>query len=91
MGMSTGGPAQEDVRFTLRISKVTSAIIITHKATVTLTGTYADLEVGYSKVLVHNLLLGWWGIPFGLIWTPMALVRNKNALAKLREMAAGRV
>jgi hypothetical protein len=23
-------------------------------------------------------LVGWWGIPFGLIWTPMALYKNAN-------------
>ena len=39
-----------------------------------------------------TLLLGWWGIPFGFIWTPMALYKNlkggidvtPSVLAKLR-------
>jgi hypothetical protein len=36
----------------------------------------------------HNLLLGWWGVPFGVIWTPMALTRNARAMRQLRDLAA---
>jgi hypothetical protein len=36
----------------------------------------------------HTLLLGWWGIPFGLFWTPMALARNAKAMRQLRDLAA---
>jgi hypothetical protein len=25
---------------------------------------------------LYTLLYGWWGIPFGIIWTPIALVKN---------------
>ena len=36
-----------------------------------------------------SLVLGWWGIPFGLVWTPMALARNAKAMDKLRALASG--
>jgi hypothetical protein len=36
----------------------------------------------------HTLLLGWWGIPFGLIWTPMALARNAKVMRQVRDLAA---
>jgi hypothetical protein len=32
------------------------------------------------NAIVSSLLLGWWGIPFGLIITPLQLVRNLAAL-----------
>jgi len=46
-----------------------------------------------------TLFLGWWGIPFGFIYTPMVLTRNLrggtdvtgNVLAKLRPTAASPV
>jgi hypothetical protein len=40
-------------------------------------------------VLVHNLCLGWWGFPFGLIWTPVALVQNARARSKLSGLITG--
>ncbi len=47
-------------------------------------GTTEQLEAAYRKALLHNLLLGWWGIPFGLIWTPVALAANAKALRQVR-------
>ncbi len=90
MTTSIGSGGSDEARFTLRISKVTSMIIFTRKATVTFTGTYRDLETSYRNVLVYNLLLGWWGIPFGVIWTPIVLAQNRAAFKKLRELAAGK-
>ncbi len=74
--------------FRLRLTKVTSVILITQQRRTNYTGTLAQLENTARSVLVYNLLLGWWGIPFGLIWTPMALVRNAKALKQLRALAA---
>jgi Protein of unknown function (DUF2510) len=39
-----------------------------------------------NKVLLHNLLFGWWGFPFGFVWTPAALLRNFRAVRHLREL-----
>lgn len=76
-------------RYRLQISKVTSVVFFTRRVTLNLTGTLSELEAAYRKVLRHNLLAGWWGFPFGVVWTPMVLVRNRKALAKLHELATG--
>jgi hypothetical protein len=54
------------------------------------TGTVAALEAAHRRILQHNLTLGWWGVPFGVVWTPASL-RNRRALAALRALdgAAG--
>ena len=44
----------------------------------------AHCQLFYRKVLTHNLALRWWGFPFGVAWTIMALVRNRTAFAELR-------
>jgi hypothetical protein len=74
-------------RYHLRISKVTSVLRFTTRRFTTYTGTYEQLEAAYKKVRVYNLLCGWWGVPFGVIWTPMALARNAAALKKLKALA----
>ena len=74
-------------RYRLRLSKVTSFLIMTQRRTVTLTGTFEELEAAYNKARTHNLLAGWWGIPFGLIWTPIVLSRNAHAFKQLRQLA----
>lgn len=34
------------------------------------------------KDFFSSFLLGWWGVPFGLIMTPVQLVKNLTAMAK---------
>jgi hypothetical protein len=82
-------PGDPNGLYRLTIAKVTSVIILTSRRSVTYTGTYEQLRKAYKSVLVYNLLLGWWGFPFGLIWTPMTLVRNAGALKKLKGLAGG--
>jgi hypothetical protein len=48
-------------------------------------------ESAVGKSVPYTLLsiaLGWWGIPWGIIWTPMALVTNfgggKDVTAEVR-------
>jgi hypothetical protein len=74
-------------RYQIRLTTVTSIIVMTRRSTQTVTGTLTELEARYRKVAAHNLALGWWGIPFGIVWTPMALVQNARALRKLRQLA----
>jgi hypothetical protein len=88
-----GTPSQESQdptgRYRVRLTKVSSFVIITQQRHTTYTGTVQQLEASARSVRTHNLILGWWGIPFGLIWTPMALARNAKAMNKLRALASG--
>jgi hypothetical protein len=72
------------VRYTLRISEITSVIIMSFRKVRTMTGSPEEIEAFYRRVNTHNLLLGWWGFPFGIIWTPMVLSKNHKALEKFR-------
>ena len=71
-------------RYRLRLAEVTSVVILTHRRSRVYTGSVRELQDAYHRVFVHNVLLGWWGIPFGLIWTPLSIARNRKALAALR-------
>jgi len=70
------------------LTKVNSFLIITQRRTATYRGSLDQLEDIARGVRTHNLLLGWWGFPAGLIWTPMALTRNAKAMRQLRDLAA---
>ena len=74
-------------RYQIRLYKVTSMLVLTQRRSAVYTGTYEQLEKLYKSVLLHNLLLGWWGFPFGLIWTPVSLSSNSGAWRKIRQMA----
>ena len=76
---------------TYRVSftKVTSMIIFSFQRRTVHVGTLAELEAKARSAMIHNLLLGWWGFPFGLIWTPMALARNAKGLKQVKALAAG--
>jgi hypothetical protein len=69
---------------------VTSFIVMSQQRRTVHAGTLEQLEQAAKSVMIHNLTLGWWGIPVGLIWTPMALARNAKNMQKIRAIAAGR-
>jgi hypothetical protein len=73
--------------YRVQLTKVSSFVIITQRRSATYSGTREQLEDIARGVRTHNLLLGWWGVPFGLAWTPMALSRNAKAMRKLRDVA----
>lgn len=77
--------------FTLTLVQVTSMLVVSQRRRPAVSArTFEELQGFYRKVLTHNLLLGWWGFPFGLVWTPSALIANRRALARLRGlMSAG--
>ena len=79
---------QRGIVYRVPLTKVISFVVITQRRTATYQGTLDQLEGIARGVRTHNLLLGWWGIPAGLIWTPMALARNAKAMRGLRELAA---
>ena len=83
----SAGP-QPDPVFQVTLTKVTSAFVITMREPAVYTGTLQQLESRARSVLTHNLLLGWWGFPWGPIWTSMALSRNSGAIRQVRKLAA---
>jgi hypothetical protein len=84
-------PADPTGRYRVRLTKVTSFVIMTQQRHTVYTGTLQQLESTARSVRTHNLTLGWWGIPVGLIWTPIALARNAKVMRKLRALASGQV
>jgi hypothetical protein len=74
--------------YRVRLTKVSSFLVITQRRTAAHSGTLDQLEEAARAARAHNLLLGWWGVPFGLVWTPMALTRNAKAMRQLRDLAA---
>jgi len=75
-------------RYRLTIIEVTSVLIVTSRKSKSVSGSMEDAAAHYRSVLTHNLLAGWWGFPFGPIWTVVALVRNRKTLAQLRKLAS---
>jgi hypothetical protein len=75
-------------RYRLRLTKVTSFVVFTQQRTATFAGTVPELHDRYRRVLAHNVAFGWWGIPAGVIWTPVALWTNSRALRRLDEQVA---
>lgn len=73
--------------YKVRLTKVSSFVVFTSRRTTTYTGTLDQLEAAARGVQTHNLALGWWGVPAGLAWTPMALSRNAKAMRQVRELA----
>ncbi len=82
---SFGAPA----RFRVSLTKVTSFVVMTQQRRTVYTGTLEQLERAARSVMIHNLTLGWWGIPVGLIWTPIALAKNASNMKKIRALASG--
>ena len=80
--------AQEQPVFRLTITQVTSYLFVTTRKTLSFVGTPDELKRQYRKVRFHNLMLGWWGIPAGFIWTPRSLLRNAKALKQLDQISA---
>jgi hypothetical protein len=74
--------------YRVRLTKVSSFLVVTQWRMATYSGTMDQLEGIARGVRTHNLLMGWWGIPFGLIRTPMALAGNAKAMRQLRDLAA---
>ncbi len=74
--------------YSLRLVEIRSYLIVSQRLLRTKSGSLDDLAAFARGILVRNLLLGWWGFPFGLVWTPMALASNAKALRKLRALGA---
>ena len=84
------GPRPPDGQYRIQLTKVTSFFLVTYSRTTTWTGSLEELEAAARSALVHNLLLGWWGLPFGLIRTPMAIAQNASAIRLVRDLVSGK-
>ncbi len=76
-----------DKIYHITLTSVTGAVILAHQSRKSYTGTVAQLEAAYKKVLIHNLTLGWWGL-VSIIWNTIAIVRNykmRQSLYALRD------
>jgi hypothetical protein len=76
-----------DAVYQVRLTKVSSFLVVTQRRAATYRGTLGQLEGIARGARTHNLLLGWWGVPFGVIWTPIALARNAKAMQRLRDLS----
>jgi hypothetical protein len=81
-------PDEQTGRYQITLGQVTSYLLLTQRKAHVHEGTLEELERNYRATLLHNLALGWWGLPFGLIWTPIWLSRNRAARKALRARAA---
>jgi len=80
---------------------VWSAVIFTRMSERTFIACTTCARKAQAKAAAGTLLVGWWGIPFGLLFTPVALCANayqmvrsgnhKVASASLREYARERL
>jgi hypothetical protein len=86
----TAPPATAEGRYRIAFTKVTSMILLTQQRTRPVNGTLPEIEKAYTDAQSHTLLYGWWGIPFGLIFTPLALWKNAKRMKSVRELAAAR-
>jgi hypothetical protein len=72
----------------LTLLRVTSVILFSQRSRVTKSGSPDELSAFYKSVFWHNVTLGWWGLPFGLIYTIGSLSQNSKARQKIRALQA---
>jgi len=68
--------------------KVTSVVFFSQRTGVKVTGGMDAHLKAYKAAQRHTAIFGWWGIPFGLIWTPMTLFNNKKMLRSVQALLA---
>ena len=73
------GPGPVDVH---RSYRVWSGLIVTSHSMRLNVGCRRCGNRARLKDAGFSLLLGWWGFPWGLIWTPIQVVRNVSALMR---------
>jgi hypothetical protein len=65
-----------------RVHKVWSALIITSWSSVRQVSCRSCASKAQLGGIAFSLLLGWWGFPWGLILTPVQVVRNLRGLLR---------
>ncbi len=69
-----------------RIHKVRSFVIMTSSSSNLYIACDTCISKEKNKQLIWNILLGWWGIPWGFIKTPMAIVQHISENKKRTEL-----
>lgn len=64
------------------VSNVMSFIVFTHQSKEVTIACPRCLNKQNNNAMIKTALLGWWGIPFGLIRTPAALIFNARQKAQ---------
>jgi hypothetical protein len=77
------GSANSPLNATL-VSEVMSFIFLTHLRRQVVIGCPACLDKAIQRAQVRTLLLGWWGIPFGIFRTVGAVAGNIKHKQQLR-------
>jgi hypothetical protein len=72
--------------YRLLLTEVTGMLVVTQRRSRVFGGSPEELDAAYRRVRRHNLLLGWWGFPFGVPWTTVNLWRNRRRHAALRRL-----
>lgn len=87
-GSHLGSIPGPDPNHTLVLTEVTSVLVYSAQRIRSMSGDLDTLERFYRTVRTHNLLAGWWAIPFGLIYNPIALNDNRKAMREVRARAS---
>lgn len=74
-----GGPGPCDVH---RTYKVWSAVFATHWSATPRVSCRSCATKSQLAGALSSFLLGWWGLPWGLIMTPVQIVRNLRAIVR---------
>src|SRR5689334_8826679 len=71
------GPGPVDVH---KVHRVWSAVLLTRWSTSSQVCCRSCATKGQTMGVLFCLLLGWWGFPWGLILTPVQVVRNVSGM-----------
>lgn len=63
-----------------KIYKIYSFILLTQWKTKPFLSCIGCGKIEQAKALVSNLLFGWWGVPWGILGTPVVIVKNVKVL-----------
>jgi len=80
-----GGPGPNDVYVSYQ---VWSAVIVTRHTTRRWVSCRNCGRKGQIDDLGLCFVLGWWGLPWGIVMTPIQIGRNLAALAKKRDLSS---
>jgi hypothetical protein len=66
--------------------KVTSFVLLSQRSSVRVSGDAAAHDRAYRAAQRHTSMAGWWGVPFGVMWTPVALAANRKTRRSVDEV-----
>jgi hypothetical protein len=66
--------------------RVTSFVIVSQRSGTKVTGNLETHRKACKAAQTHTALAGWWGLPFGIIWTIAALTSNSKMLKSVEAL-----